>query len=47
LYQDALDMLAMPATAVECERAYSSAKEMINSREESIAGGKLSRLANV
>jgi len=46
LHQYALDTLAVSAMAVECKRAFSSAKKMITP-ERNRSQGKSSRLANV
>jgi len=37
LYQDALDMLAIPAMSAECERVFSSAKKMITAERNQLA----------
>ena len=39
LYQDALDMLAIPAMSAECERVFSSAKEDDHCRAQPTCGG--------
>jgi hypothetical protein len=38
LYQDALDMLAIPAISAECERVFSSAKKMITAAQPACRG---------